>query len=121
VEPFGPTVDEWLAGHSRGKMTRLAFLCDLLGLKLPVPGEIRYQLLHRTASALLEAQRFNAPHAVMLIHSFSQKHEWLDDYSAFARLLGVEEAEVNQVVSIGQRSGIDLSLCWVVGDPAFLA
>lgn len=118
-EPFGPTVAEWQAEGSKGKDKRLAFLCDLLGLPQPVPGAIRYQLLHRTASALLEAQRFNAPHAVMLVHSFSQSHQWFDDYSAFVRLFGVE-TEINRLVSLGPRSDIDLSLCWVVGNPCFL-
>ena len=119
AEPFGPTVGEWLAEGSRGKDKRLTFLCDLLGLQQPVPGSIRYQLLHRTASAIIEARRFCAPHAIMLVHSFSQIHEWFADYAAFARLLGVE-VEVNRLVAIGERGGVELHLCWVCGDDACL-
>jgi hypothetical protein len=119
-EPFGPTVAEWQAEGSKGKDKRLAFLCDLLGLTQPVPGPIRYQLLHRTASAILEARRFNAPHALMLVHSFSQTHEWFDDYADFARLLG-GEANVGSLVHIGLRAEVDLYLSWVRGDARYLS
>jgi hypothetical protein len=58
-EPFGPTVQEWQTESSPGKVKRLAFLLSLLGLS-SIPDTTRYQLLHRTASAIIEAQRFNA-------------------------------------------------------------
>ncbi len=74
-EPFGPTVEQWLTESSPGKVKRLAYLLSLLGL-CSVSDTTRYQLLHRTASAIIEAQRFNAAHAVMLVHSFSQSSEW---------------------------------------------
>jgi hypothetical protein len=119
AEPFGPTLDEWLVEGSAGKMARLDFLCAQLGLSRPLPGPVRYQLLHRAASAVIEARRFCARHAVMLVHSFSQSHEWFDDYSAFSRLLGFD-AEVNRVVSVGQRGGIELHLGWVCGDQQYL-
>jgi hypothetical protein len=42
-----------------GKLTRLAFLCDVLGLEeRTLPHDICYQLLHRTASTVTEAKRF---------------------------------------------------------------
>jgi hypothetical protein len=36
-----------------------------------VPDAIRYQLLHRAASVVIEAERFNASYAVLPVHSFS--------------------------------------------------
>jgi hypothetical protein len=48
-EPFGETLGDWLQNASDGKHKRLASICDLLGLNLPLPGHIYYQLLHRTA------------------------------------------------------------------------
>jgi hypothetical protein len=87
-EPFGPTIDEWDPSASRGRHKRLDFLCTTLGLSEPVPMSIRYQLLHRTASAILEAQRFHASTAVMLVHSFSQSEEWFSDFAQFTKLLG---------------------------------
>ena len=65
-ETFGPTVQEWRAEASSGKSERLNFLCGQLGIQSDVPDTLRYQLLHRTVSALIEATRFGAAHAVML-------------------------------------------------------
>ncbi len=87
-ETFGPTVAEWLEKDSKGKQTRLGYLRGLLGLHRDIPNEVRYQLLHRTASAIIEAGRFHACYAVMLVHSFSEEHAWFDDYAAFVKLLG---------------------------------
>lgn len=119
AEPFGPTVGEWHDAPSAGKSKRLAFLASELGLLEPAPNSVRYQLLHRTASALLEARRFGASHALMLVHSFSQQHQWFEDYAAFAKLLGAD-VQVGAVSSVGQRNGVNLHLAWVCGDPIYL-
>jgi len=118
-EPFGPTVQEWQADSSPGKAERLAYLFSLLGLSA-VPDTTRYQLLHRTASAIIEAQRFNAAHAVMLVHSFSQSSEWFQDYAAFVSLLGGSVGE-NSMISVGSRSGVSLHLAWVRGNASYLS
>jgi len=55
-EPLGPTVSEWLRNASPGKRVRLEFIQDLLELGDQSLDTIRYQLLHRTASALIEAK-----------------------------------------------------------------
>jgi hypothetical protein len=88
-EPFGDTIAEWKIESGRGKETRLGYMCELFGLDIAKIDHIRYQLLHRTASALIEAQRFNAPNALMLVHSFSRKNECFDDYQQFLALFGV--------------------------------
>ncbi len=118
-EPFGPTVQEWQAESSPGKAERLSYLLTLLGLS-SVPDTTRYQLLHRTASAIIEAQRFNAAHAVMLVHSFSQSSEWFQDYAAFVSLMG-GSAKENGMVSVGFRSGVSLHLAWVRGNAQYLS
>jgi hypothetical protein len=46
-------------------------LCATLGLNTSDVGGLRYQLLHRTASAVYEAQRYRSRRAIMLVHSFS--------------------------------------------------
>ena len=119
AESFDRTVDEWLRDSSEGKSQRLAFLRNLLGLHDAPLGAIRYQLLHRTASALIEAKRFGASHAVMLVHSFSPTQAWFSDFAAFASLFGVA-AEPGRTLSAGKRSGVELQLGWVCGDPAYL-
>jgi hypothetical protein len=118
-EPFGPTVQEWQVESSPGKAERLSYLLKLLGL-FSVSESMRYQLLHRTASAIIEAQRFNATYAVMLVHSFSQSSEWFQDYAAFVALMGGTATE-NGIVSVGSRSGVQLHLAWVRGNAHYLS
>lgn len=120
AEPFGPTLEKWLDGGSAGKSKRFIFIRDELGLPEALPMTLRYQLLHRAASAIIEAKRFGALHAVMLVHSFSQSHKWFEDYSAFAALFGVEVA-ANCIVSVGQRNGVHLHLGWVCGNAKYLS
>lgn len=89
-EPFGELVKDWLEQASDGKRKRLAFLRETLQLEDSVNlDSIRYQLLHRTASALLEAMNLNAKRAIMLVHSFSPASAWLEDYLNFVRLFRV--------------------------------
>jgi hypothetical protein len=118
-EPFGPTLFEWRAEASTGKSTRFEHLLKLLGLS-SVPDTTRYQLLHRTASAIIEAQRFKAPIAVMLIHSFSQSSEWFQDYAAFVSLMGGCAIE-NIIISVGSHSDVELYLAWVRGNAHYLS
>ena len=117
-EPFGPTLEEWNATASEGKTRRLAFLRELLGLSPGLPSYIRYQLCHRAASSIVEAQRFNARSAVMLVHSFSQTDEWFEDYQAFLDLLEVT-AGPNQLVFVKTLQGIDLYCGWVRGNERY--
>ncbi len=118
-EPFGPTVQEWQTDLSSGKAKRIEYILSLLGIS-SVSDTTRYQLLHRTASAIIEAHRFNAAHAVMLVHSFSQSSEWFQDYAAFVSLMGGSAAE-DSIVSVGSRSGVSLHLAWVRGNAHYLS
>jgi hypothetical protein len=116
-ERFGTeTVAEWREGGSSGKEKRLAHLLEVLELEDDAAlGALRYQLLHRTASAVIEARRFGARHALMLVHSFSAAGSWFDDYAVFARALGAEPAHgtVGTARTVGE---IQLHLGWVTGD-----
>lgn len=107
------------SGPSAGKLKRLAYLCQMLGVDEEAVRPLRYQLLHRTVSALIEAERFNAPHALMLVHSFSQTCEWFDDYKNFATALGVA-VEPNAIAYVGKRAGVELYLGWATGEAEFL-
>ncbi len=118
-EPFGPTVGEWLTDASRGKKARLRALMRAVGLTTQPPASIHYQLLHRAASAVITAEQYRAAAAVMLVHSFSQKHAWWDDYRAFAAQFGVV-AERGVVQRIGADSPVPLFGVWVTGDSAYL-
>ncbi len=115
-ESFGPLLSDWLKNASNGKRQRLAFLKETLGLNGTVDGSIRYQLLHRTASPVLEAVRHRAKYAAMVVHSFSDADAWLADYQAFARVLGVEGRK-GTVERVPGREGPELWVGWVT-EPA---
>ena len=121
-EDFGPLVREWLGDHPSprsGKLRRLRFLEKLLDIEGLDTGGMRYQLLHRTASALILAQQFDARRAVMLVHSFSQESQHFGDYQSFLGLLGVR-GSLNSVTFAGEKCGIELYLAWVTGKERFL-
>ncbi len=120
AESFGPTVGEWRQEASPGKRKRLAFLEQCLGLSAPVEGDVRYQLLHRTASAVIEARRFGAAHAVLLVHSFSATHEWLSDYQRFLSLFEAS-GDVDSITSCNVVDSIQLHAAWVHGEDRYLS
>ena len=82
LEDFGPTVGEKRADASVGQRERLDYLHQLLGVDL-FDDSIRYQLLHRTASAILTARDFHAATTVMLVHAFETPADRRRDFNAF--------------------------------------
>ena len=118
-EPFGPTVGEWMVGASAGKTERMTFIRDLLGLPDGAIDHVRYQLLHRTAAAVLEATRFKTDRAAMIVQSFSQEHRWFEDFAAFTSLLGLEATRGTPLRHI-LPSGKPLDLGWAVRPAEFL-
>lgn len=119
-EPFGDTIAEWKAQGGKGKEARLKYLCNLLELDPTSVDPIRYQLLHRTASAVIEAKAFGAPNALMLVHSFSDEDKWFDDYQRFLVLLGAK-GRPDSVVLAKRIHVVNLYLGWVQGDKKYLA
>ena len=116
-EPFGPTVGEWSKNASVGKIERLDFLCTTLGISA-CPPDIRYQLLHRTVSALVEADRFAASMAGMIVHSFSPELRWSHEFIRFAKLLGCD-IKVGEAAVLETPSGKPLMVAWANGDQRF--
>ena len=106
-----------MAEPSAGRSERFDFLCRRLGLT-DCPAEVHYQLLHRTVSALIEAERFDASHGAMIVHSFSATSKWFDAYATFVELLGGEAASGTacEVEVPGKRP---LLLGWAKGDQRF--
>jgi hypothetical protein len=116
-EDFGPTIAARRAEASAGQQNRLAYLQELLGMKFD--GAIRYQLLHRTASAIIAARDFHARTTVMLVHAWNSTPEQRRDFEAFSEAMGAENCGPN-VKAIGRSDAPSLFLAWVDGDPEFL-
>lgn len=117
-EAFGNhTVAEWRCDQSVGRDERLTYLVEVLGLRDDAQlAPIRYQLLHRTASAVIEARRFGATHAVMLVHSFSASAARFEDFAAFAALYNVA-AKQGTTATACSLGGVTLHLGWATDSP----
>ena len=87
-ESFNDPVSAW-NDNSPSKAHRLERLCASLRLQVDAVGDIRYQLLHRTVSAIYEAQRYRTERAIMLVHSFSAVDASFGDFQRFAATMGV--------------------------------
>ena len=119
AESFDMPVDQRFAEPTHGQAIRLKFLLELLSLDRNAVGNIGYQLLHRTASAILEARRFGARHAVMLVHSFSQELKHFEDFAAFANLYQ-QTAVPNRMMRAMNFDDVTLYLGWAVGNAEYL-
>ncbi len=124
-ESFDKQIKDWY-NNSKSREQRIEFLLEKLELKRTIKDieNYRYQLFHRTVSAILEAERFGAKKAIMLVHSFSQSDEWFSDFSDFVKLLNpkIKRPEENEIYSCGVlSSGIELYIGWVKGDEKYLS
>jgi hypothetical protein len=114
-EPFGPRVSDWLVDDRGGKQRRLAALLETLGLPADTaPDLLRYQLLHRTAAAVIEAQRFNARYAMMVVHAFGKHRGGYDAYAEFGEAIGARP-ERGHITPARDTGRVSLSVGWIDG------
>lgn len=117
-ENFGPLLQEKRAGTSPGQHCRLRYLHSVLGIA-PLDDSIRYQLLHRTASAIITAREFHAHVAVMVVQSFGTQPSLREDFDTFSRSLSAEDMPGGMKVIPSIRTP-RLFLGWCTGDHEFL-
>lgn len=118
-ETFGPLFGEWYKNPSQGKKKRISHIKSILNIKNKISKDIRYQLLHRSASAIIEAKKFNCKYAILLIHSFNQDDLWIEDYYKFISLFGLIEKKKG-VQLLNKIDGIEFYGMWVTGEKTFL-
>ena len=123
-KPFGDSVAEWEPKTTRSEAI-LDCMREVFGSAGRPPGHVPYQLCHRTASAIYEADRFNAGSAAMIVHSFfpegeNEEKDGFDSFAAFCAFLGVADAEKSKPMWITLSSGRDLLLGWAKGDPKYI-
>lgn len=123
-EPFDQSIKNWYLTESQGKKRRFEFLAKELEINPNISDydSLRYQLLHRTVSAILTAKEFNAKKAIMVVQSFSDDNKWHKDYLNFAQTLNPNlNAEVGTIEKCKTlKSGIELYVGWIKGDCKYL-
>lgn len=116
LEDFGPRLADKRRSPTPGQLERLDYLCALLQAE-HLEDDVRYQLLHRTASALLTAQQFHAKTAVMLVHAFATPSERMTDFHTFIAALGAEQVAPG-VWHVPAFTAPTLYLVWCAGNEA---
>lgn len=125
-EPFGSLVWAWARGNQkdpsmtaeprRTRVHRLEFLSKHLSITISPDSSLRYQLLHRTVSAVLEAQLHGAVAAVVLVHAFGpDTAENLSDFSEFLKELGgsiATKGVVSGPYQLGQQRDLPTYFLW---------
>jgi hypothetical protein len=118
-EPFGPTVGEKKTELALGGSALLTYLGHMLGIDC-WPDDVHCRLLHRTASALIESDRYFANDAAMIVHSFSPGRRWFDAFRRFCQVLGSDPSGTDVPAVVQLPNGKRLVLGWACGDLRFL-
>jgi hypothetical protein len=83
----------------------------------PAIFEIKYQLLYRTASALLYAKENDCPNTLLAIQSFDLNHAGLNEYNDFINLYNLSHSEQNPISgymeAINELHGVKLYTAWI--------
>jgi hypothetical protein len=135
-EVFGLPVRSWLRGDQLvfnseaavrpTRSRRFNYLCARLGLNPDPDCQLRYQLLHRTASAISEAELHSAVAAVVVVHAFGTHStgNW-SDFELFLDALHLKAPSPGAVAGparLGSQRTTDTYFLWwqdtVHGDTA---
>ncbi|GAB4316760.1 MAG: hypothetical protein Kow0074_04900 [Candidatus Zixiibacteriota bacterium] len=125
LAPFGPSVGEWLNGNGEknddrvDQQVELEFVRDQLEWTEPLPETAPYTLLHHAALAVTSAQRFAAPTAVLIIHAFGQKANWIGEYDEFLHLFHAHRT-LSALHLLKHTKGVSLYCGWATGDKKYL-
>ncbi len=125
-EVFALRVCSWVRGDRpevelslpprASRKRRLTFLARHLGLDIGTESRLRYQLLHRTVSAVLEAQLHGAAAAIVLVHAFGpESPENWNDFSDFIHELGgaaLVKGQVSGPYAIGENKDLPTHFLW---------
>ena len=111
-EPFGRLIGDQQQ-LSAGQKKRLAGLQAMLGVQGRDVSALRYQLFHRAAAAVLEAQLYACPKALLLVYSFSPTITGCCDFAAFASSVGLGSGPPMTVLGPNDVRGIALYAGWL--------
>jgi len=107
-ERFGLPMRSWLRGDEEQvlagseprptRQRRYRFLCDRLRLSADLECGLRYQLFHRTVSAVMEAELHGAAAALVVVHAFGEHPGNWQDYNLFLEALGLGTASAGKLM-----------------------
>jgi len=127
-EGFAEQVKFWREKNAgENKELRLFHLLKVTNVHEYQVQHLRYQLFHRTASAIIHAEekdgeKSECKNAVMLVHSFSQTHENFCDFVEVAKVFdGKLNPQRGCIHYVGKIRNINLYLAWITGDEKYLA
>jgi hypothetical protein len=111
-ETLGPLVGDWLREGGDNRVARLNGLCALFGLDPTAVHAMRYQVLHRIAGSVLEAQRFGCRRAAVLVQSWCPRRTGLPEFQTFASAVGLS-LDANATSGPLHVEGVELWIGWV--------
>jgi len=97
------TVERWLA------------ICRLLEVKEQCEPAVQSRFFHRTAAALLEARRFFAAGAAVIVHSVGTRWNSFTDFQRLVAVMGGQVSRPGELVSVAPREGLELHFGWACG------
>lgn len=115
-EDFDDTIRNWKRRTSEaGVKERLGFILKSIGIVDKDVDSLRYQLLHRMASAVIMASKFHAKSAIMLIQSFNNDDtkNHFSDFKDFLELYSITNVDKSKIYYLTDVNGVDLYAGWV--------
>ena len=109
---FDATVRDWLTGGVIDGKGRLGVVCNALEVQAQQTEELRYQLLHRMAAAIIKADK-RAKFVGLIVQSFSQEQKGFEDFEAFCVALGAKDVLPGKPIWVTRPSGLKILLAWV--------
>jgi len=125
TERFAEPVRDWIRGGKEeptpSRTRRLSYLSMQLGVDVPPDSTFGYQLVHRTASVVMEAILREAAAGIVLIHSFSDEapENWCH-FAQFTDVLGVPCKEKDVLAGpawLGPNRSLEVWFGWVSDHP----
>jgi len=117
AEDFGKEMlGEWLAsgkspGSPQNRQKRWDHIQKYLPRAADAYSKVRYQILHRCAAAVIEAERLGLRHAAFVVQAFEAPAERFNDFEAFCRVLRIPaERGSMAMTAVGE---IPLGVGWV--------
>jgi len=115
-EDFDEKIISWKKHTSDiGVAERLGYILDKIGIKAKTIDNLRYQLFHRLASAVIMAEKFHAKNAILIIQSFNKNdnENHFSDFADFLRLYNYSSINKSQLYNLTNVNGIEIFSAWV--------